>query len=47
VIDTAGLSLVRGGKQRVRDLASAPRIPGQEVSQAADKRSHEVDAAQG
>ena len=27
VIDTAGLSLVRGGKQLVRDLASAPRIP--------------------
>ena len=27
VIDTAGLSLVRGSKQLVRDLASAPRIP--------------------
>ena len=27
VIDTAGLSLVRGGKQLVRDMASAPRIP--------------------
>ena len=27
VIDTAGLSLVRGGKQLVKDLASAPRIP--------------------
>ena len=26
-IDTAGLSLVRGGKQLVRDLASAPRMP--------------------
>ena len=27
MIDTAGLSLVRGGKQLVKDLASAPRIP--------------------
>lgn len=27
VIDTAGLSLVRGGAQLVRDLASSPRIP--------------------
>ncbi len=27
VIDTAGLSLLRGGKQLVKDLASAPRIP--------------------
>lgn len=27
VIDTAGLSLVRGGAQLVKDLASAPRIP--------------------
>ena len=27
VIDTAGLSLVRGGQQLVNDLASAPRIP--------------------
>ena len=27
VIDTAGLSLVRGGKQLAQDLASAPRIP--------------------
>ena len=27
VIDTAGLSLVRGGKQLARDMASAPRIP--------------------
>ena len=27
VIDTAGLSLVRGGRQLVKDLASAPRIP--------------------
>lgn len=27
VIDTAGLSLVRGGTQLVKDLASAPRIP--------------------
>ena len=27
VIDTAGLSLVRGGRQLVRDLASAPRVP--------------------
>jgi len=27
VIDTAGMSLVRGGKQLVKDLASAPRIP--------------------
>src|SRR6266508_3994198 len=27
VIDTAGLSLVRGGKQLVKELASAPRIP--------------------
>jgi polyhydroxyalkanoate synthase len=27
VIDTAGLSLVRGGKQLVKDLASAPRVP--------------------
>jgi polyhydroxyalkanoate synthase len=27
VIDTAGLSLVRGGKQLAKDLASAPRIP--------------------
>ncbi|WP_220699282.1 PHA/PHB synthase family protein [Nocardioides cavernaquae] len=27
VIDTAGLSLVRGGRQLVRDLASSPRIP--------------------
>ncbi|HET6938448.1 MAG TPA: alpha/beta fold hydrolase [Nocardioides sp.] len=26
-IDTAGLSLVRGGRQLVKDLASAPRIP--------------------
>ena len=26
-IDTAGLSLVRGGRQLARDLASAPRIP--------------------
>jgi polyhydroxyalkanoate synthase len=26
-IDTAGLSLVRGGSQLVKDLASAPRIP--------------------
>jgi len=26
-IDTAGLSLVRGGKQLVKDLSSAPRIP--------------------
>jgi poly[(R)-3-hydroxyalkanoate] polymerase subunit PhaC len=27
VIDTAGLSLVRGSKQLVKDLASAPRVP--------------------
>ena len=27
VIDTAGLSLLRGGKQLVKDVASAPRIP--------------------
>jgi polyhydroxyalkanoate synthase subunit PhaC len=27
VIDTAGLSLARGGKQLVKDLASAPRVP--------------------
>ncbi|GAB3856788.1 class II poly(R)-hydroxyalkanoic acid synthase [Nocardioides maradonensis] len=27
VIDTAGLSLVRGGTQLVKDLASSPRIP--------------------
>ena len=27
VIDTAGLSLARGGKQLVRDLTSAPRVP--------------------
>ncbi|WP_405064750.1 alpha/beta fold hydrolase [Kribbella sp. NBC_01510] len=27
VIDTAGLSLVRGGKQLVTDLSSAPRLP--------------------
>ncbi|GAB3053240.1 class II poly(R)-hydroxyalkanoic acid synthase [Intrasporangium mesophilum] len=27
VIDTAGLSLVRGGRQLVKDLASAPRVP--------------------
>ncbi len=27
VIDTAGLSLVRGGTQLVKDLASAPRLP--------------------
>ncbi|WP_426565947.1 PHA/PHB synthase family protein [Angustibacter sp. McL0619] len=27
VIDTAGLSLVRGGSQLVKDLASSPRIP--------------------
>jgi polyhydroxyalkanoate synthase len=27
VIDTGGLSLVRGGKQLVKDLAAAPRIP--------------------
>jgi polyhydroxyalkanoate synthase len=27
VIDTAGLSLVRGGKQLVKDLASPPRVP--------------------
>ncbi|MDQ6523161.1 alpha/beta fold hydrolase [Nocardioides sp. LHD-245] len=27
VIDTAGLSLVRGGTQLVKDLASAPRVP--------------------
>ncbi|MCX6399072.1 MAG: alpha/beta fold hydrolase [Propionibacteriales bacterium] len=27
VIDTAGMSLVRGGTQLVKDLASAPRIP--------------------
>lgn len=27
VIDTAGLSLVRGGRQLAKDLASAPRIP--------------------
>ena len=27
VVDTAGLSLVRGGGQLVKDLASAPRIP--------------------
>jgi poly[(R)-3-hydroxyalkanoate] polymerase subunit PhaC len=27
VIDTAGLSLVRGGKQLAKDLASAPRVP--------------------
>ena len=27
VIDTAGLSLVRGAKQLARDMASAPRIP--------------------
>jgi polyhydroxyalkanoate synthase len=27
VIDTAGLSLVRGGRQLVRDLATAPRVP--------------------
>ena len=27
VIDTAGLSLVRGGRQLVADLSSAPRIP--------------------
>jgi len=27
VIDTAGLSLVRGGKQLVKDLSAAPRIP--------------------
>jgi polyhydroxyalkanoate synthase len=27
VIDTAGMSLVRGGGQLVKDLASAPRIP--------------------
>jgi len=26
-IDTAGLSLLRGGRQLVRDLASAPRVP--------------------
>ena len=26
-IDTAGLSLVRGGRQLVKDLASAPRVP--------------------
>ncbi|TCO28029.1 polyhydroxyalkanoate synthase [Kribbella steppae] len=27
VIDTAGLSLVRGGRQLVQDLATAPRVP--------------------
>ncbi|NNM45082.1 PHA/PHB synthase family protein [Knoellia koreensis] len=27
VVDTAGLSLLRGGSQLVKDLASAPRIP--------------------
>lgn len=27
VIDTAGLSLVRGGSQLVKDLASSPRVP--------------------
>jgi polyhydroxyalkanoate synthase subunit PhaC len=27
VIDTAGLSLVRGGRQLVKDLTSAPRVP--------------------
>ncbi|EWT01945.1 poly(3-hydroxyalkanoate) polymerase [Intrasporangium oryzae NRRL B-24470] len=27
VVDTAGLSMIRGGKQLVRDLASAPRVP--------------------
>ncbi len=27
VIDTAGLSLVRGGRQLVKDLASSPRVP--------------------
>ncbi len=27
VIDTAGLSLVRGGSQLVKDMASAPRVP--------------------
>ena len=27
VVDTAGLSLVRGGRQLVKDLASAPRVP--------------------
>ena len=26
-IDTAGLSLVRGGRQLVKDMASAPRLP--------------------
>jgi polyhydroxyalkanoate synthase subunit PhaC len=36
-IDTAGLSLFRGGTQLVRDLASAPRIP-----QMVDKSSYEV-----
>jgi len=36
-IDTAGLSLVRGGTQLVRDLASAPRIP-----EMVDKSGYEV-----
>jgi len=37
VIDTAGLSLVRGGAQLVRDLASAPRIP-----EMVDRSGYEV-----
>ena len=37
VIDTAGLSLVRGGAQLVKDLASAPRIP-----EMVDRSGYEV-----
>jgi polyhydroxyalkanoate synthase len=36
-IDTAGISLVRGGTQLVRDLASAPRIP-----EMVDRSGYEV-----
>jgi polyhydroxyalkanoate synthase len=36
-IDTAGLSLVRGGTQLVKDLASAPRVP-----EMVDKSGYEV-----
>jgi polyhydroxyalkanoate synthase len=37
VIDTAGLSLVRGGTQLVKDMASSPRIP-----EMVDRSSFEV-----
>jgi polyhydroxyalkanoate synthase len=45
-IDTAGLSLVRGGTQLVRDLASAPRIP-EMVDRSGYQVGHNIAATPG